>query len=206
VKQEYWPAGSERKRVRSSEIHMDTMRVKDLMIPLGSYAVISVGSTLEEAVEALERSQQNLPAGRLPHRAVLVRDDSGKIVGKIGQFALLKALEPKYNVLGDLETVRRPGVDSQVLSAMMEHLQLFENSLSDHCRYASKLKVEEVMTPVSAAISEDASLAEAIHRIVVWQTMSILVARGAEIVGVLRLSDLFDEACRNIRTSTNEEN
>lgn len=185
---------------------MDTMRVKDLMIPLDSYAVVSGGSTLEDAVEILEHAQQNLPAGRLPHRAVLVRDESGTIIGMIGQFALLKALEPKYNVLGDLETVRRPGVDSEVLSAMREHLQLFENSLSEHCHFAGQLKVEEVMTHVSAAISEDASLTEAIHRIVVWQTMSLLVTRGTDIVGVLRLSDLFDEACRNISKSTSEEN
>ncbi len=185
---------------------MDTMRVKDLMIPLDSYAVVSVGSTLEEAVEALERAQQNLPAGRLPHRAVLVRDELGIIVGKIGQFALLRALEPKYNVLGDLETVRRSGVDSEVLSAMMEHLGLFNDNLLDHCHRASQFRVEQVMTPVSDAIDENATLAEAIHRIVVCQTMSILVARGTEIVGVLRLSDLFDEACRNIRTSTNEDN
>jgi hypothetical protein len=49
------------------------------------------------------------------------------------------------------------------------------------------------MIPVTESIDENALLTEAIHRIVLWQTLSILVTRGGEVVGILRLSDLFDE-------------
>ena len=92
------------------------------MIPLADYTVVPLGSTLFDAVVALEHAQQHLMPGKQSHRAVLVTDQDGHIVGKVGPFALMKALEPKYSILGDLETVRRPGIDSQTLQAMMEHL------------------------------------------------------------------------------------
>jgi len=178
---------------------MDSKTVKDMMVALDDYAVVPENATLLDAIVALEKSQKNLPPGRQPHRAVLVVDADGKVVGKIGQLAFLTALEPKYNVLGDLETLAKAGVRPDFITSMMEHYHFFQESLPDHCLRGRTTLVKDVMRPVADSIDEKASLCMAIHKMVILQTLSILVTRGREVIGLLRLSDLFDEIARQIK-------
>jgi len=178
---------------------MDNKRVKDLMVPLDEYAVVSDQATLLDAVTALEEAQKNLPPGRQPYRAVLVVGSEGKIIGKIGQLAFLNALEPKFNVLGDLGKLAVAGVSSEFISQMTEHFRFFQDNLSDLCQRAGALHVKDVMHPVTDSIDENASLGDAINRLVALQTLSLLVQRRGEMVGLLRLSDLFDEVTREMK-------
>jgi CBS domain-containing protein len=171
---------------------MDSRQVKDLMVSLDQCPVVPEDATLREAVLALEEAQKNLPPGRQPYRAVLVVDDKKRIAGKIGQLAVLTALEPRYSVIGDLESLSAAGVSEEFVSSMMEHYRFFQEDLRHLCSRTSRILVKEVMRPVKQSIDENATLPEAIHKMVIWQTLSILVTRGEEVVGLLRLSDLFD--------------
>ncbi|MGC8719330.1 MAG: CBS domain-containing protein, partial [Thermodesulforhabdaceae bacterium] len=55
-------------------------------------------------------------------------------------------------------------------------------------------------TPVEGEFVEiDASLNEAIHKFVIGQHQSLLVLDKGEIVGVLRLSDVFMEVAQMIK-------
>jgi predicted transcriptional regulator len=180
---------------------MDPKRVKDLMVPLDEYAVVSRDATLLEAVRALEKAQKAIPAGRQPHRAVLVLDENGRIVGKVGQLAVLRALEPRYNVVGDLESLARAGVSDQFVSSMMEHYRFFQDHLTGLCSRAATRSVREVMVPATESVDENVLLSEAIHRVIMWQSLSVLVTRGTDVVGVLRLSDLFDEITAQMEAS-----
>jgi len=163
------------------------------MVPLDEYAVIHQDAPLLDAILALDKAQLKLTPGKFKHRAVLVVDDNNKVIGKIGQFSFLKALEPKYNVMSDLANLDIAGVDSQYLSKVMEHYQLFQDSLSNLAASAHAIKAKEVMQTVAESIDEDAPLSEAIHKIIMGQRLSILVSQKSKIVGVLRLSDLFEE-------------
>jgi len=62
------------------------------------------------------------------------------------------------------------------------------------------------MSPVSEGIDENASITEAIHQIIVLQLLSLLVKSGSNIVGIVRLSDLFHEVERNIINEHQKEN
>jgi len=53
--------------------------------------------------------------------------------------------------------------------------------------------VTEILHPVSENIDENSPLAEAVHKIVMWQTLSLLVTREGEPMGIRRPSDLFAE-------------
>jgi len=181
---------------------MDKKTVKDLMVPLDEYPAVGDQATVLEALEALDRAQQNLPSGRQPYRAVLVVDRNDKIVGKLGQMAFLNALEPKYNVLGDVGRLAQAGVSDEFISSMMEHYRFFQDSLNDLCRRAATLKVKDVMHSVTESIDEHASLGEAIHKIVIGQMLSILVTRGDDVVGLLRLADLFETVAGQMKQQT----
>ncbi len=173
--------------------------VRDLMVPLEEYAVVGFEASLHDAVLALEKAQGTLPAGRHPHRAVLVRGQDGKVVGKLGHLAFLKALEPRYDAMGDLATLARVGLTSDFVNSMMGHMELWKDSFEDICQRARHTRIKDVMRPVTESISEDAPLREALHNIIVRQSLSLLVTRGSDVVGILRLSDIFTAVTEQIR-------
>ena len=173
--------------------------VKELMLPLDDYALVSEDATMLEALHALDEAQKKLPPDRQPHRAVLVIDKHQKIVGKLGHLAFLKGLEPRYGEVGDLGTLSRVGLSPELITSMMNNLRLWKESFVDYVHRAKQTRVKDVMHPVTESIQEDAPLSEAIHKIVMYQTLSLLVTRGNKIVGILRLSDLFSEIAEKVK-------
>jgi CBS-domain-containing membrane protein len=76
---------------------------------------------------------------------------------------------------------------------LIDSLSFWRGELQTACRRARDIKVSDLMRPIDESISEDASLSEAIHKMVIWQSMRALVTRGGRVVGVLRLADLLAE-------------
>jgi CBS domain-containing protein len=180
---------------------MDKTTVKDVMIPLEECPVIAPDATLVDALLALDEAQKRLPSGRQPYRAVLVAGEGRNIVGKLGQWAFLMALEPKYFVHGDMGKLARAGVDPQLIESMMEHYSFFQDSLPDLCSRAAGIRVCDIMRPVEDSIDGNAPLSRAIHQMVMRQTLSILATRDSQVVGLVRLSDLFDVAADYMKRS-----
>ena len=48
-------------------------------------------------------------------------------------------------------------------------------------------------------INEDANLDQAIHQLITQKALSLLVTRGEDIVGILRLADVFVFVSNNIK-------
>ncbi len=178
---------------------MEDKRVKDLMIPLDEYPVVSLEASLLDAILTITEAQKKRAPGLQPYRAVLVADRSGKIIGKLGQLAFLKALEPKYRHLGDLQKLRSAGLSEEIISTMIDHYRFLEEALPDVSARGRGIKVKDAMHPVEESIDENASLSEAINKIVIYQQLSLLVMRDRKAVGVLRLSDLCDEIARQMK-------
>ena len=169
--------------------------VKDIMVPLSDYPTVPMEATLREAVEALEKAQKKLDPTRYRHRAVLVYDDNKKIIGKISQLDVLKALEPKYDQMKDSRSLARFGFSKEFMKSLFEQFNLLDKPLDDIGKKAGKLKVKEIMyTPSDGEfVAETATLNEAIHQLVLGHHQSLLVTRGEEIVGILRQTDVFKE-------------
>ena len=181
---------------------MKTIAVKDLMVPLAEYATVSEEATLYDAVLALEKAQEAFDPKKHRHRAVLVFDKKNKIVGKLGQPDILRALEPKYGEMGDPAPLSRAGFSPQFLKSMLEKFALWDKPLRDICSKAARLMVKDIMyTPTEGEyVEENASLGEAVHRLVMGHHQSLLVTRGDEIVGILRLVDVFKEVCETMKS------
>ena len=179
---------------------MENKRVRELMIPLNEYAAVSDEATVLDAIRALKRSHVNLSRDRHPPRAVIVIDPDDNVIGQLGHLDFLKALEPKYNLLGDLGSLSKAGASDELIGTVIDNLRFWQSDLPDVCRRARSIKVTEIMYPVTERVDENTPLAEAIHKIVMWQTMRVLVTRKGRAVGILRLADLFDEIARYIDT------
>jgi CBS domain containing-hemolysin-like protein len=123
---------------------MQDYLVKDLMVPLSEYATVPEGSTLYEAVQALEKAQEEF--------------DHTKYVSDLRKKQRLKAAP-----------------------------------LKDLCRKSYELKVEDFMqtTAEGECIDHEATLDIAIHTLVLGNHLSLMVTKDKQIIGVLRLSDVF---------------
>ncbi len=177
---------------------MELKKIKNLMIPLENYASVNINSTLLDAALEMRRSQEKLVDGLQPIRAVLVVDNDKNIVGKIGHMAFLKALEPKYNNIIDFEKLTRVGVSPALISSISDNMRLWQDDMKSILDRASSIKVKDAMNPVSESIDENASITEAIHQIIVLRLLSLLVKSGSKIVGIVRLSDLYNEVEQSI--------
>ena len=172
--------------------------VKELMVPLAEYATVSEEATLFEAVMALERAQEKFDQSRYPHRAVLIYDKEGHIVGKVSQLDVMRALEPKYEAMGIPGSLSRFGLTRRFQKTMLEQLRLWDKPMDDICRKAARIKVKEFMyTPGEGEyIDEDATMDKAINQLVMGHHQSLLVMQDDTIVGILRKTDVFMEIVR----------
>jgi CBS domain-containing protein len=182
---------------------MKITTVGDLMVPLEEYATVSEEAILFEAVMTLEQAQERLDRKRYKylHRAILVYDKNRKVVGKISQLDVLKALEPKYATMETVEGISRGGFSPELLKSILADLSLWDKPLKNICGKAARVKVKEFMhIPTEGEyIEETASLEEAMHMLVMGRHQSLLVTRSGDIVGILRLTDVFMEIFRMMK-------
>ena len=172
--------------------------VKEVMLPLSEYAVVGEDATILDALKTLDESQDKLPPGRHPHRGVLVRNRHGVIVGKLQHFAFLRALVPERKPMIERDMMERAGLSDELVASSMQTLDLLTGDDVNFCELARNVAVRDVYTPATHGIRENASLADAINAFLAHQTLSLLVLRAGVTVGILRLSDLFDELTRQI--------
>jgi CBS domain-containing protein len=169
--------------------------VSDLMVPLSEYATVPEGATLYEAVLALEQAQEQFEDKhtRYRHRAILVLNKKGDVIGKVSQMDVLRALEPGDHDTGQIDALGQFGFSPSFVRSMRKQHRLKSSPLADVCRKASKMKVEDVMQAPAEGeyIDEDVSLDIAILQLTLGQHLGLLVTREKKIVGVLRLSDAF---------------
>ncbi len=173
---------------------MKKFLVKDLMVPIAEYATVPLGTTLYEATLALEKAQEANDHGKYQHRAILVLDSYEKVVGKISQLRVLKAMEAGND--------NDDGVEKLIM------FKFSEAYIEEHCnkkRLDSKILTEKALTTVAMKkveefmqkptpgeyVAESSFLDMAIHKLVAGTHLSLLVTRGEDIVGVLRMADVF---------------
>jgi CBS domain-containing protein len=172
---------------------MNRQRTKDLMVPLEEYATVSEGATLGEAFLALEKAQTEFDKTKYRHRGVLVLDANKKVLGKISQHDVLHALEPKYKEMGPTSKAAHFGFSNKFLHELQEQFSLMDAPLETICSDAVDLKVETFMATLTEGeyVDSDAPLSTAVHQLVMGHHQSLLVRDGNDVVGILRLTDVF---------------
>jgi CBS domain-containing protein len=164
------------------------------MVPLDEYATVSDNATLADAIHALDHAQATYCQNKYRHRAILVLDNNRQPIGKISQIDALRALEPKYKEIQNQDTRGTFRHFSRMfLNSMIEYHRLFDGSLDDLRKKAAKIHVSDFMLTLSAdeCVSEGGTLDEAIHLLIMGHHQSLLVKRDDQIVGILRLTDVF---------------
>lgn len=174
---------------------MDAYTVKDLMVPLSEYATVQENASLYEAILSLEKAQAEFDHTKYRHRAVLVLDPKGRVIGKLSQLDVLRALESLVDVTAkDISRIRRYGFSQGFIRRLQRQQQGPIPPLPDLCRRLSRFKAKDFMqTPTEGEfVGLTAGLGTAIHQLVLGNHLSLLVTDGSErILGILRLTDVF---------------
>ena len=179
---------------------MKSRNVKQMMVPLAEYATVRETATLLDAVKALRKAQAAFDQQRYRHRSILVVDEANHIIGKISQHDVIEALEPNYKEMRNQTQegfIKRLGLSDAFFKKTLEQYHLWETAFEGLCRKAADIKVKKIMyTPLKGEfVRESTTMDEAIHRLIVGSHHSLLVTNDrdpSEIVGILRLSDVFE--------------
>ncbi|MCB2148891.1 MAG: CBS domain-containing protein [Deltaproteobacteria bacterium] len=167
--------------------------VKDLMVPISEYATVYEHATLYESVLALEKSQEQFQQSRYAHRAILVLDKNKKVIGRLSQMDFLRALEPRDDNLDQIRKFKQFGFSRKAVALQQEEYLKNSPPILDVYSKAAKLKVTDLMQRPTEGeyVDEKTSIDMALHQLTTGSNLSLLVSRGADIVGVLRLADVF---------------
>lgn len=174
---------------------MKSIKVNEIMIPLSAYATVSENGTMRDAINALEKAQNQFRQDRYGHQTVLVTDRLGFIVGIISQLDLILALEKGYRKRDIIDPSRHRAFGREYIPTEIDRLNLWQKPLAELCRQGWEVNIQGIMrTPRRGEyIGFDATLDEAVHRLAMGRHRSLLVTQWGKIVGVLRLCDVFEK-------------
>jgi CBS domain-containing protein len=172
---------------------MNRYVIRDLMVPISEYATVPETASLYEAVKALEQAQEQFGQNRYSHRAVLILDANNKVIGKLSQMDFLRALEPWDADLDQIRKLKHFGFSRKAVALQQEEYLKTSSPVHDDFAKAATRRATAFMQRPSEGeyVDEKASLEMALHQLTAGSNLSLLVTRNGEIVGVLRLSDVF---------------
>lgn len=170
------------------------MKVKNLMTPVGDYATLGTDATLSDAAAALQDSK---------HRDILIVDDAGAFAGILTMTDIFMALEPNYKKL------KTKDLDSDILSNrfvadIFKEFDLWTNPLADLCTKGADIKVADAMhVPTDEEfLNIDENLEYGVHNYIMGNHQPIVIRENGNVVGVLRLSDVFEEFIKRMNACT----
>lgn len=169
--------------------------VAELMVPVEGYTVVADTDSLLAAIEALEAASAGMPddPSRPRDRAVLVRRADGRILGKLSMWDLLAGLDPRQgHPVDPLSMVETFGLWSHAL---------LRNAPDAARQMTAGALLRRAQEHEDERIDAGASMDQAVNQLIRGRYLSLLVTRNSQIVGILRLSDVFRTVSGLLRRS-----
>jgi len=183
-------------KMQDWERYMESSTLKNIMVPLAEYASVSEDANVLEAINALSEAQKAFDPKRYRHRAVLVLDKKNRVVGKLSQHDIIQALEPKYKESKERKkgALDQFGFSKRFIESVSQQYDFWDRPLENLYKKAHEQKVKSFMHKPTEGeyIDVSATMNETIHRLIVGKHHSLLVTKGPDIVGIVRLTDVFE--------------
>jgi len=177
----------------------DEKRVKDIMAHVDEYNKVNAEARLCDAMFILRQNYENLKKnvpGKF-HKTMLVKDRSGKIVGKLSVYDLIRGLVPDHARKTEqsrsyyrMVSSRAARVDQEVAQTL-EGFQWLHTTFFDLVVQETQKKVKDVMSPIHPLLEEDDTINKAIYVMFKESIRQPAVVRGGEIVGIVNIMDIF---------------
>jgi len=168
----------------------------DLMLPLSGYPHMPETLPIREALLALGASSVVSSEGHLVvPRYLLVLDDRERLVGVVNRRALLRGLIPQYASLKRASSVAAALPYAEALYASSP---LWSSLFSPAALSAARNPVGSVMVPTRVSVAHDDTVDNVVGAMLEHDVDLIPVTEGARIVGVVMMTDVFDNVAEYI--------
>jgi Mg2+/Co2+ transporter CorC len=170
------------------------MKVKELMTPVSEYTTLAADATLSDAVTALSKSS---------HNDVLVLNTDGKLAGVLTMTDILAALEPSYKKLLGKE-VDGDTLTNKYVADIFKEFGLWSDTLNELCHKCVDQKLSGVMyVPAEVEyLDEEDTIEFGVHHYITGVHQPLIVRKGSQVTGILRLGDVFTEIKKRITSCT----
>ncbi len=152
-------------------------KVAELMIPLEDYPHVPFWFTLKQAMAIIREAAIKFP-GTFEPRSVLVFDEKYQLVGVLSLGDLLAGITPPL-----------PGVAGEAWESLVRRLE--RDLTGAWVEEKANTPVSEVMSPITATVRAEDSVARALLVMVREKLPRLPVMQGARVVGLIRQSELF---------------
>lgn len=156
--------------------------VRDLMVPLDNFPHVKGNASLRDAFAKLHAASGSSEL----FRNILVLDEKDRLIGTVGLKNVLHAMLPEYLRHGSAH-FQGGNQDITALSV------LWQEDCAENCRQANKILARDHVSPVAATIGADEPLTKAAFLFATTPINVLPVVAGKQLVGVIRLVDVFDE-------------
>ncbi|MFX0092762.1 MAG: CBS domain-containing protein [Candidatus Hodarchaeota archaeon] len=174
--------------------------IKELMVPIDNYVTVNEDITVGEALTVLQqiRDKYQTEGRQYKPRQLIVLDKDNRVVGRLDQMDVVISLEPKYRTKRGTEAIKHisaSGISPELLTEMMQWYSLWGETFEERCKKVITMSVKDCMRSPrrDEYIAEGESMETAVHHMVMGRHIALLVTRNDEVVGILRLSDIFDQ-------------
>lgn len=172
-------------------------KVQDIMVDISDFPHIRYWFTIKQAIEVIKTS---LPMGEknLHPMGTLVFDEQYNLVGTLALKDILKALEPRF---------MRATTKAEGFQEEEKELSLIWDSLFDkESRGLVEKSIRDSVVPVKYFVKPDDPITKAAY-LMVNQNLTFMpvLEDGKKFVGVVRLTDVFDELSSTISNAVVKE-
>jgi hypothetical protein len=178
------------------------MKARDLMIPASDCARVAEDRVIYDAVVMLEAWRQRSQSEYRP-RVVLVYDKDFRIIGNLRQVDVLRALASGRITAAGAGPTEAGLAMAAAAASFEERTAVWGEVLTHLYEAAHRVRVKDAMYHYHEAeyIDENASMEEALSRLLSGPYLNLVVTAATATIGIVRLSDVFDTVCREIKRS-----
>ena len=175
------------------------LTVGQVMAPIEEYNTVSAEAPLCDALFILKANLKKIESGEKGrfHKTMFAVDASGRIIGKLSIFDLIRGLVPArakepavsrtfYRAISE----RQLNVADEV-GKLKERFDWLEHTFLDLVKAETQKKVQEVMSPIHPLLEEGDTLNKAVYVMFKENIRQPLVVRDGRIVGVINIMDIF---------------
>lgn len=168
-------------------------KVIDFVLPLKDFKTIPYNATVFDAVTSMEQLNGAGSPMKRCSKSLLVVDDNDRVIGKIGPLCCLKAMKSDFCLdFDDIEKIRRL---EDYHSDFLEDLLC--KKILEQCTSLKKQTMDtsviNVMYTINESIDGNASIFNAINKIINFEGLTVLVTIKSEVIGLLHIIDLYNE-------------
>jgi CBS domain-containing protein len=176
-------------------------KVRDIMSRIEEYNMVQADARLCDALFVLKQNHEKIKAA-VPgkyHKTLIVTEASGKILGKLSIFDIIRGLVPE-SAKAPLQarrhqpilSARAMAVEREVAEAQ-ERFQWFSTTFLDLVKQETQKRIKDVMSPLQPLLVEEDSINKAIYVMFKENIRQPAVAREGKIIGIVSLMDIFPE-------------